>query len=221
MRAHRGFTLFEVMVVVAIIGIVATLVVLQGRSARQNARMAGGAYNLALRLGGIRARALADGREYVLVVTDTADPAGCKSRDAACGRILVLRSPAPTFPTAFQAGFDPDAPVALAEYVDDGTDKFVPRNAQFDVGSTWRPPAPFAGVTAFDPNITFTCAGGRACFAIRFRPDGDVRPVIRPNTTIPAGFAFVLRPIEAQSTAADHRAFFISFPAGLVKTAAF
>ncbi len=221
MRARRGFTLLELMVVVAIIGLVATLVVLQGRSARQNARLAGGAYSLALRLGGIKARALADGREYVLVVVDTADPAGCKSSDTACGRILVLRKPDPTFPTAFQSGFDPDAPISLAEYVDDGGDKYVARNAQFDLGSSWRAPAPFDSVAAFDSNITFTCAGGRACFAIRFRPDGDVRPVITPGTPIPAGFAFVLRPIESQSGAAEHRGFFISFPAGLVKTAAF
>ncbi len=220
MRRDRGFTLVELMVTIAIVAIVAALVVYQGRSARRNATMAQGAYELALRIGGLKGRALADGQEYVLVVADTADAEGCKVSESACGRLLVLTKPDPTFATSFQSGFDPDAPVSGAEWVDDGGAQRVARNAQFDVGSTWRPPAPFNGVTPFDPNVTFTC-GARRCFAIRFRPDGQVLPIIVPNTPIPAGFAFVLRPIDQPSAAAERRGIFISFPTGLVKTAAF
>ncbi len=220
MRENRGFTLIELMVGIAIVAIVAGMVVWQGRSARRNATMAQAAYELALRIGGLKARAMADGQEYVLVVADTSNPAACKLNEDTCGQVLVLTKPDLTFATTFQSGFVPGAPVTNAEVTDDGGDARIARNAQFDLGSTWRPPAPFSAVTAFDPNATFTCAG-RSCFAIRFRPDGQVLPIIVPNTPIPAGYAFVLRPIDEPSGGAERRAIFVSFPAGLVKTAAF
>jgi hypothetical protein len=76
-------------------------------------------------------------------------------------------------------------------------------------------------VAAFDATVLQTCAGGRRCFGIRFRPDGEVRPVVPADTAIPAGFAFVIAPAQVGSRAEDRRAIFVSFPAGLVKTAAF
>jgi hypothetical protein len=199
-------------------GILAGLVVYQGRSARKNARLAGGAYELALRLSGLKARAMADGREYVVVVADALDPAACEYQDTACGRIVVLRNP--VWGAFAVAGFAPDAPVANAEVHQDDGARSLPVNSQFDLGSTWRAPVPFDAVTAFDPNILLTCADGRRCFALRFRPDGEVWPVTTA-TARPLGFAFVLRQVRADSAAADRRALFISFPAGIVRTAAF
>lgn len=218
MRANRGFTLVELMVVVAISLVVAALVIWQGRSARQAAGLAGGAYELALRIGGLKARAMADGREYVLVVTDTASPDACRERERACGRAILLRNPDPAFTVV---GFDPEAPVALAEWHDDGASTFLPRNSQLDLASAWTAPVPFASVTASSPVVLATCAGGVRCFGLRFRPDGEVRPVVPPGTPLPAGFAFILRPTVVQSAASERRAVFVSFPAGLVKTAAF
>jgi prepilin-type N-terminal cleavage/methylation domain-containing protein len=221
MRARRGFTLIELMVVLAIVAVIASLAVWQGRSARSNVTFAGGAYGLALRIGGIKARAMADGREHVLVVVEAQDAAACRQRQESCGRIVLLRSPAATFAVA---GFDPDAPIAGAEYVDDGGITRLPAGAELDVASTWRAPPPFDTVTAFDPNVLATCAGGRRCFGIRFRPDGEVRPELPAGTAVPAGFAFVLRRSDASPTVrtgAERRAIFISFPAGIVKTAAF
>ena len=218
MRANRGFTLLEVMLVVVIMGVVAALVIWQGRSARQAAGLAGGAYDLALRIGTLKARAMADGREYLLVVTDTANPAGCKEREILCGRVLTFRNP-----TAFAvAGFNPDPPFAGVDFFDDGGPRYLPRNSQFDLASTWRPPAPFDAVTAFDGTILATCAGGQRCFALRFRPDGEVRPELLGGApATPPGFAFVLRPFDAPSGAAERRGIFVSFTAGIVKTAAF
>jgi prepilin-type N-terminal cleavage/methylation domain-containing protein len=189
MRASRGFTLVELMVVVVIVAVVSALVVMQGRSARHNAQIAGGAYELALRIGGLKARAMSDGREHVLVVADTVDAAACRESEASCGRTVVLRAPDAGFPDAFRAGWNPDAPPigGETEVVDDGGSQRIARNAQFDdADSGWRPPPPFRSVAAFDANIVFTCTGGRRCFALRFLPDGEVRPVIKPNTPIPA-----------------------------------
>jgi len=192
-------------------------------SPRQNASLAGGAYELALRIGGLKARAMADGHDYVLVVADAVSPARCKADDSACGRILVLRRPDTTFATLFTGTYSVDPPIVAAESVTDGAAQHLPRNSQLDLASTWRAPAPFDAVTAFDPAVLLTCAGGRRCFGIRFRPDGEVRPILAAGTPAPGpgGFAFVLRPFESSSLAADRRAIFVSFPAGIVKTAAF
>jgi prepilin-type N-terminal cleavage/methylation domain-containing protein len=221
MRANRGFTLFELMVVLGILGVVTFLVVKAGRAARHNATMAQGAYELALRAGGLKARAMSDGVEYVLVVTDTDKPDACRVDEASCGQIVVLKAPDATFQAAFQAGYSPDPPVVGAEWVQDAGAEHTPRNSRFDLASTWKPPPPFDAVTAFDPSVLFTCSRARRCFAIRFRPDGEVLPIVPPNAPIPSGFAFVLRPVEAASGAAQSRAIFVSFPAGIVKTAAF
>jgi prepilin-type N-terminal cleavage/methylation domain-containing protein len=221
MRANRGFTLLELMVVVAVAAILAGLVVWQGRSARQGADLAGGAYALAIRIGELKGRALADGREYVLVVADSPDPNGCQHQRTRCGRIVVLRNPVDGFSIA---GFDPEPPIAGAEWFDDGGDEFLPRNSRFDFGaiaSAWRPPAPFAAVLAWDGAIRATCAGGQDCFGLRFRPDGEILPLFPGAEAQRAGFAFVLGPVDPPSAAAERRGIFVSFPTGIVKTAAF
>lgn len=215
MRSDRGFTLLEAMVVLVVTAIVAAIVVWQGRSARQNASLASGAYELTLRIAGLKGQAMADGRDYVLVVFDTTDPNLCVERQEACGHVLILQDPQPGFTIQNYAG----APGALnATWIDEDR---LPRNSQFDLASTWRPFAPFNAVQAFDPAIRATCAGGRACFAIRFRATGEVSPEFPAARVTRAGFAFVLRPVTAPSAAADRRAIFVSFPAGIVKTAAF
>lgn len=217
MRAHRGFTLIELMVVVAILAIVATTVVMQGRSARQNAQIADGAYELALRIQGMRGRALADGRDHLLVVVDAQDRAACEHSRLVCARYfhLVTRRG-----VAFDlAAFDPATPTAMADYDDDWSD-FLPRGVRLDLAPTWVFPAPFNTVIPWDPAIRRICRGGRACFALRFTARGEVRPEPMPAAT-PRGFSFVLEPVNRSTGAAERRAFLVTFPAGIMKTEAY
>jgi prepilin-type N-terminal cleavage/methylation domain-containing protein len=215
MRAHRGFTLIELMVALVVMMVVAGLVVYQGRSARQAADLAGGSYDVALRLSGLRARAMAEAKDFAIVVVDASDPVGCTQADSVCGRAIVLSDVTSAFTIT---GFDPDAAITNAAYVED---RRLPKNSQFDLAATWGPPAPFNGVTAWDPSVRATCAGGRACFGLRFRDNGEVTALWPGAAAALPGFAFVLMPVQTLSNAAQRRAFFVSFPTGLVKTAAF
>jgi len=216
MRARRGFTLLELVVVLTIVSIVSAVVVIVGRSARRNADIAGAAYDLALQIQGLRGRAVSEGRDHLLVVLDAADRNACESVRAQCARFFHLL---PRAGVAFDlTTFDAAAPGAMADYQDDSD--VMPRGVRFELAATWRPPAPFNAVTAWDPAIRTLCAGGRTCFALRFTGAGDVRPEPAP-APIPTGFAFVLEPANRDSQAADRRALFVSFPAGIVKTAAY
>ncbi len=213
MRAKRGFTLLELMVVLAVTAIAAALVVWQGRSARQAATLAGAAYDISLRISGLKARALANGRDYLFIVVDAENAAACEQQQSMCVRVVILKNPDSTFSVS---GFDPDASISGAE-LDDRYD--LPKNSLLDLASTWRPPPPFAAVVAW-PGGT-TCAGGRACFALRFKQNGQVAAELPSPPASAAGFAFVLKPSTKPSGAAENRGIFVSFPTGIVKTAAF
>jgi hypothetical protein len=74
-----------------------------------------------------------------------------------------------------------------------------------------------------DPDLLADCAGSRKCFAIRYRSNGEVVPEVPspPLASSRAGFAFVMRPWITDAKAAEKRAILVSFPTGIVKTAAF
>jgi hypothetical protein len=78
-----------------------------------------------------------------------------------------------------------------------------------------------------DSAILGSCKNSRRCVAIRYKLDGTVEPVTAdgtaPSALAPkrAGFALILQPVSAESGAAQRRALFVSFPTGIVKTAAF
>ena len=217
MRRPSGFTLIELVITLAIASIIGAIVVFQGLSARQNVNLASGAFDLTLRMSGLRARALSEAKDYVLVVANASNPAACANSSAACGKLIVLRSPQPGFTLN---GFTPDPPIdaaTQAEWVD--SDR-LPVNSQLDLATAWIAPAPFDAVTAWDPAVMSNCAGGRACFGIRFRSSGEVTALWPAAPAVRSGFAFVLSPVTS-SRAADRRAIFVGFPTGIVKTAAF
>lgn len=212
-----GFTLLEVVVVMAIAAILAGVVLSYGRSARQASTFASAAWDLSLRMSALRARAMSSNKDHLLVVVDAADPNACRNDERRCGKALIFTSPTPAFAIS---GFATDPPYVNASFEEEIR---LPRNSQLDLTSTWRPPAPFAAVTAMDSELMATCANGKKCFAILYRLDGDIEPVVPtpPLSATRAGFAVVLKPVLSENAADQRRGIFVSFPTGIVKTAAF
>src|SRR5512139_1675310 len=93
MRRLRGFTLFEVVVVVAIIAIVAGMAVVGLRAARRNATVGGASFELVLKLEGLRTKALAEQRDHLAVLV-AGDGGACRLlRSEGCVRMFVLAAP--------------------------------------------------------------------------------------------------------------------------------
>jgi prepilin-type N-terminal cleavage/methylation domain-containing protein len=220
MRRPRGFTLIEIVIVLSVVAIVAAAGVMAYTSATRNAQLAGATHELAVRLTGLKARALSEGRDLLLVFADA--PGGDASRcsgttSATCSRYYILRDPAATW---LLSDFDPASPTDDVEAILE--EQLLPRGAHLAFAVT--PPAiapPFNTIAVHDSDLTAVCAGGRACFALRFTARGDVRaefaagaPMAKP------GYAFLLAS-ELETAAAARRGVLVSFPSGIVRSFAF
>jgi prepilin-type N-terminal cleavage/methylation domain-containing protein len=215
MRRGRGFTLIEMVVVIALVAVVAGLAVAGMRAARRNASMGGSSFELVLKLQGLKTKALNEQRDH-LAVLHGGDGGACELlRREGCVRLFVLAEP--NVGWRLQA-FDVATPGAgTAEVVD----TFVfPKGILLDgaaAGTPGRPP--FGAARTWDVDLTGDCGGAR-CAAIRFTASGEVR-ADRPDGTLVAKPGHVLAftsDLATETAGVERRAVLVSFPSGIVKS---
>ncbi len=217
MRDERGFTLIELAVVVAIAAVLAGIGFFVARSGKANANMASATYELAIRLTGQRAEALADGLDRVVVLVDAPanDASSCGTFDSAsCLRYFVLRNPTAAWTLA---AFNPASPAVNAELLEQ---RSMPSGVRFHLPARSALAArPFQKVVILDLQLSGACGTpARTCFAIRFTGDGDVRPVYpAAPSPVKAGLALVLGSTNA-GAAGETKGIVVGFPSGIVRT---
>jgi prepilin-type N-terminal cleavage/methylation domain-containing protein len=218
MPRSRGFTLIELVTVLAIVAILAAAAAVTVGSATRNANLSSATYDFVVRLGGLRATAMSEGQDYLIVFADapSSDASACGVfNDAGCTRYFVLANPTTTWTLA---AFDPESPATNAAFVDEES---FPRGVHLDVGQTFTAPPPFSGITLHDSDLRVSCGATQTCFAFRFTRLGSVEPEYA-GATKPAkvGYGFVLG-TDLSGGGGDRRGIAVAFPSGIVKTVTF
>jgi prepilin-type N-terminal cleavage/methylation domain-containing protein len=218
-RHERGFTMIELAVVLAIVAVLAGMGFFVARAGRANANMASAAYELAIRLTGQRAEALADGLDRIVVVVDAPDndARNCGTfNSVSCLRYFVLRNPTAAWTLN---AFNPASPAVNAEILEQRT---MPTGVRFHLPARSALAArPFQKVVILDLQLSGACGpSGLTCFAIRFTGDGDVRPVYPAAASpVKTGLALVLGSNATSETrAGETKGIVVGFPSGIVRT---
>jgi prepilin-type N-terminal cleavage/methylation domain-containing protein len=231
--SKKGFTVIELMVVIAIVGIVAAAAVISSRSAMSNASLSSATFDVALKLSGLRAAALAEARDYLFVGVDASDPTNCKwNNTSVCAQGFILAADRTSAPLPLQSSslsgwtlstFDPTAPVdstVVTKRSELIQQFFLPTGVRFDLTNATAIPSPFNSVFMYDGLITGNCAG-RRCFAIHFNSVGVVtaKPAVAGTTINRGGFAFALDTIlTGSASTAARQGVLVGFPSGIVKS---
>jgi prepilin-type N-terminal cleavage/methylation domain-containing protein len=205
-RDTRGFTLIELAVTIAILGILAAAAYGLSRSSYRNANLSSTVFEMSSLLSGLKASAISEQQDYLFVVVDASDADHCNALGTGCGQYLVLSAPTSSFSLA---SFNPSS-VSNATFVDRG---YFPRGVSLYTPSG-APPAPFGAVTYFPTDLTKS--GPPKTFAIRFVRDGTVTGEPSGSATGPwPGFAFGL---TGNVVAPDRKAVVVAFPSGVART---
>lgn len=205
---RRGFTLIEVMVAVAIAGVIAAMGVAFWRSMGKNASVGDAAMGIAAELNGARVMAMREGVPVGALVMDTLnnDPATCMADRRNCLRICVVRDPV--------AGWSAVTSNPGAAALGDCT--INTNGVRFQLADVRAPPAPFAALAPNDPALVPVVAGRRV-LALRFDPNGTVAPMPTAAGAPLANGVAVLISSDAQNAAVT-KGVVVAFPYGLVRT---
>ncbi len=217
MKRNRGFTLLEAGVVIAVITILAVVAGASLRAARRNATAGSTAFDLLLRLQGLKMQALTEQRSLVAVLVNAEGGVSTACgvlTPAKCLRWYVLYDTAPTWTLS---SFDPSNPAANASIQ---SKESLPAGIALDEAAARAgtvAAAPFTGVRQLATEVKASCSG-RTCVAVRFDPTGVVRAVYAGSSTPSLqGIAFGLTS-DVAGPGADRYAVLVSFPTGIVKT---
>jgi type II secretory pathway pseudopilin PulG len=207
--------MIEMMIVLALIGALAALAYSTTRSATRNANVGSAAQQVAMQLAGVRLKALAEQRDYVMVLSNAAS----NGRDCAwnnlvnCTRLFSLTN----IPTSWNVStFDPAHPTATGAALDNSW--VLPRGIHFQTLTSTAYP-PFNSVPALDISMLGTCVGGQLCLAVRFNGRGVATPELRSGFSAqPKLGVMVGLSSDAVDAATTPPGVLLAFPSGLVKT---